>query len=148
MTVEREQTLENANVFIYRIAPRTIIHWSKDKDGNDVGNIVFEVTKNTVVDGGLTLTEREEPLAVSIEEVASEFVNILQANHDGTPNLNGETIPLFGWQVALFIKDYFDQKWRQRQIQKLEQKENSEGTIPDLSSPNESPTEEEPIEGA
>lgn len=145
MTQEREQNIENANLFIYRIAPRTVINWSKDEEGNDVGNIIFEVVKNTVVNGNLEYSERDTPLVVTIDEIASEFVNVFASNPDGTPNAN-ELIPLFGWQVALFIKEYFDKKWKERQEERTQsEQDKNEGKLPDLPPPDENPTEEEPI---
>lgn len=91
----------------YRLAPDVRIRWGKDSEGNDVGDITFDVTKFVEVNGEVLSSQREGRLRFTLQELFDRELSVYELD-PVTLQPTGAMKSMIGAEVMQYFKGLFE----------------------------------------
>lgn len=96
----------------YRLAPQVRITWAKDADGNDVGDITFDIEKFVEVNGEVVAQQREGRMRFTLQELFDRELSVYELD-PSTLQPTGQMKSMVGAEVMQYFKMLFESLYQE-----------------------------------
>lgn len=96
----------------YRLAPQIRITWGKDENGNDVGDISFDISKFVQINGEILSEVRDGRMRFALQSLFDREIDVYELD-PSTLQPTGQMKSIVGAEVMQYFKILFEQLYQE-----------------------------------